>query len=163
MSHTVYIAIGSNLGSPIEQAKLAISALEMIPNTTLVKVSSLYTSKPMGPQEQPEYVNAVAEINTELSPLELLDQTQKIEQQQGRVRKAERWGPRTLDLDMLLYDQQIIEDERLTVPHYGMKLREFVLYPLSEIASDLILPDNVHLSELLKQIPLNGLTKLESH
>lgn len=155
---TAYIAIGSNLADPVVQANNAIKALRHHPHIKLIACSSLYSSTPMGPQDQPDYINAVAEIQTELSPLELLDNTQAIEQQQGRVRKDERWGPRSLDLDILLYGDQVIDNERLTVPHYGMKVREFVLYPLYEIAPNLSLPDGIELKSLLNSIDRNGLS-----
>ncbi|MBE4576102.1 2-amino-4-hydroxy-6-hydroxymethyldihydropteridine diphosphokinase [Vibrio navarrensis] len=152
-----YIAIGSNLADPVAQANRAIAALKSLPNSELVAVSQLYSSTPMGPQNQPDYINAVAEIQTELTPLQLLDCTQAIELEQGRVRKEERWGPRTLDLDLLLYGNEVIDSERLTIPHYGMKEREFVLYPLAEIAPNLTLPDGTRLAELLTQVERNGL------
>ncbi|UAB69767.1 2-amino-4-hydroxy-6-hydroxymethyldihydropteridine diphosphokinase [Vibrio sp. SCSIO 43132] len=154
---TVYIAVGSNLSDPVTQALQGIEALKSIPNTELVRASSLYSSTPMGPQNQPDYINAVVEVQTSLTPLELLDSTQKIELEQGRVRKDERWGPRTLDLDIVLYGNEVIDSERLTVPHYGMKVREFVLYPLAEIAPSLTLPDGTQLQTLLKQVDRNGL------
>ena len=99
-------------------------------------------------------------MQTSLSPEALLDELQKIEQQQGRQRKAERWGARTLDLDILLFGEQNIQTERLTVPHYHMTKREFVLYPLHEIAANLVLPNGEKLAELLNSCPLNGLHKL---
>ncbi|EEX38361.1 MULTISPECIES: 2-amino-4-hydroxy-6-hydroxymethyldihydropteridine diphosphokinase [Vibrio] len=153
-----YIAVGSNLAEPILQAKQAIEALKQLPQSQFIAASSLYSSTPMGPQDQPEYINAVVVIDTQLSPLALLDCTQAIEQEQGRERKAERWGPRTLDLDILLYGDEIIDSPRLTVPHYGMKVREFVLYPLDEIAPDLSLPDGTKLSDLLSEVDRNGLS-----
>ena len=152
-----YIAIGSNLGDPVTQAKKAIAALKEVPEIQVVAESSLYSSTPMGPQDQPDYINAVVAIDTTLHPLELLDRTQAIELEHGRVRKAERWGPRTLDLDIILYGDLVHNCERLTVPHYGMKVREFVLYPLAEIAPDLILPDQTALQTLLRQVDRNGL------
>ncbi|UTV28117.1 2-amino-4-hydroxy-6-hydroxymethyldihydropteridine diphosphokinase [Photobacterium atrarenae] len=152
-----YIAIGSNQGNPAEQARRAIAALKDVPRVEVVAESSLYSSTPMGPQDQPDYINAVVAVNTTLAPLALLDQTQAIEQAHGRVRKAERWGPRTLDLDIILYGDLVHQCERLTVPHYGMKVREFVLYPLAEIAPDLILPDQIALQTLLTQVDRNGL------
>lgn len=152
-----YIAIGSNLGDPVAQARNAIAALKQIPEIQVVTESSLYSSTPMGPQDQPDYINAVVAIDTSLSPLALLDQTQAIELEHGRVRKAERWGPRTLDLDIILYGDRVYDCERLTIPHYGMKVREFVLYPLAEIAPDLILPDQTALQTLLTQVDRNGL------
>ena len=154
----VIIAIGSNLGDPVAQAEAAIDALHQLPHSTVTAVSSLYSSSPMGPQDQPDYINAVIEIETTLSPLALLDLTQKIELERGRVRKDERWGPRTLDLDIILFGDQTIDNERLIVPHYGMKEREFVLYPLAEIYNDLTFPDGTTLSQLLTQVERNGLT-----
>ena len=155
-----YIAIGSNQAQPIEQAKQAITALNNIKETTLVTCSSLYCSAPMGPQDQPDYINAIAKIDTTLSAIELLDALQAIEQAQGRERKENRWGPRTLDLDIILYGDKAIDNERLTVPHYGMKEREFVLYPLFEIAPILQMPDGTSLIEMLKHCDKNGLTAI---
>lgn len=157
-----YIAIGSNLGDPVAQARNAIAALKQTPGIQVVAESSLYSSSPMGPQDQPDYINAVVAIDTTLSPLALLDQTQAIELEHGRVRKAERWGPRTLDLDIILYGDRVHDCDRLTVPHYGMKVREFVLYPLAEIAPDLILPDQTALQTLLTQVDRNGLAIWQS-
>ncbi|BBL89858.1 2-amino-4-hydroxy-6-hydroxymethyldihydropteridine diphosphokinase [Vibrio rotiferianus] len=159
---TAYIAVGSNLADPVSQAKQAIEALKTLPNCEFVQASSLYSSTPMGPQNQPDYINAVVAIKTNLTPLELLDCTQAIEQEQGRVRKDERWGPRTLDLDIILYGNEVIDSERLTVPHYGMREREFVLYPLAEIAPSLQLPDGTEVSSLLKQVDRNGLSIWQS-
>ena len=155
-----YIGIGSNQAQPIEQAKQAITALSNIKDTQLLMCSSLYRSAPMGPQDQPDYINAVAKLETTLSALELLDALQVIEQEQGRERKALRWGPRTLDLDILLYANEEIENDRLTIPHYGMKDREFVLYPLFEIAPTLQMPNGTSLIEILKHCDKNGLTAI---
>ena len=156
----VYIGLGSNIGLPEKQIQAACDSLAVLPDSTLIKCSSLYQSQPMGPQDQPDYVNAVALIETALSPEALLQQTQLIENQQGRIRKANRWGPRTLDLDMLLFGQQQIDNEHLTVPHSGMKQREFVLYPLFEITPDLIFPCGEKLSDLILICPINGLQKM---
>ena len=157
-----YIGLGANLAQPLAQLQQAVASLRLLPASQLITVSSFYGSKPMGPQDQPDYVNAVAALDTELPAEALLDALQLIEQQQGRQRKDERWGPRTLDLDILLYGDDIINSERLTVPHYGLKQREFVLYPLAEIAPNLRLPDGTVLSSLLQQVPLNGLQKRHS-
>ncbi|GLS83146.1 2-amino-4-hydroxy-6-hydroxymethyldihydropteridine diphosphokinase [Paraferrimonas haliotis] len=135
-----FIGLGANLEQPIQQLQQALQALAKIPRSQLVTCSQMYHSKPMGSVAQPDYVNAVAELSTDLEPLELLDAMQAIENQQGRVRE-QRWGPRTLDLDLLLYGQQVIELPRLTVPHYGLQQRRFVLQPLVEIAPQLRLPD----------------------
>lgn len=154
--HRCYIAIGSNLADPVAQAQDAVTALETLTASRLLAVSSLYASKPMGPQEQPDYINAVACIDTRLAPIALLDALQQIENEQGRIRK-EHWGARTLDLDILLYGNDVMSTPRLTVPHYGMKEREFVLYPLAEIAPQLQLPCGQALSALLEECPRNGL------
>lgn len=158
MAH-VFIALGSNLQDPTLQVKLAINTLKQLPNIHVVAVSPFYRSKPLGPQDQNDYLNAVIKLTTTLLPLELLDQLQHIEKNQGRVRKANRWGPRTLDLDILLYDNLIIESERLTIPHYHMKKREFVLFPLFDIEPDLILPDNTILKDLISKCPVNNMIK----
>ncbi len=158
MTTIAYIAVGSNLSDPVTQANQAIEALKQLPKSRFIAASSLYSSTPMGPQNQPDYINAVVAVETDLLPLELLDCTQAIEQEQGRVRKDERWGPRTLDLDIILYGKEVMNSERLTIPHYGMRVREFVLYPLAEIAPSLQLPDGTMLEEILKSVPLNGLS-----
>lgn len=152
-----YIAVGSNMADPVAQTNVAIEALKQLPKSEFMQASMLYSSTPMGPQNQPDYINAVVAIQTELTPLELLDCTQVIELEQGRVRKDERWGPRTLDLDIILYGNEEIDSERLTVPHYGMRDREFVLYPLAEIAPNLTLPDGTELAQLIQNVDRNGL------
>ena len=157
----VYIGLGSNLANPAEQLRAALGAISGLPQSRLSACSSLYASDPLGPPDQPRYVNAVAALDTELAPLELLDALQRIEQEQGRVRKAERWGPRTLDLDILLFGNRLLSEERLTVPHYHMHARAFVLYPLAEIApTDLQLPDGRSLEQLLAACPFEGLERL---
>lgn len=115
----------------------------------------------MGPADQPDYVNAVMAIDTALSPVSLLNALQAIETAAGRIRKGERWGPRTLDLDMLLYADEVIASERLIVPHPGMALREFVLYPLAEIAPDLMIPGLGSVGELVSRCPRRGLEVIE--
>ncbi|WP_076417191.1 2-amino-4-hydroxy-6-hydroxymethyldihydropteridine diphosphokinase [Colwellia sp. UCD-KL20] len=152
-----YIGLGSNLENPKLQIINAIKAIKEIESTVMSSISSLYYSRPMGPQDQPDYMNAVAELTTSLSPLALLDELQKIENQAGRVRKNNRWGPRILDLDILLFDNHVIDSERLTVPHYGLKDREFVLLPLHEIAPRLCLPDGESIEKLSQNIHANGL------
>jgi 2-amino-4-hydroxy-6-hydroxymethyldihydropteridine diphosphokinase len=153
-----YIGIGSNQQDPVKQAQQAIEAIDSHPSITIISSSALYCSAPMGPQDQPDYINAVVSIETTLNAEALLDALQSIEQNQGRVRKDNRWGPRTLDLDILLFDNQEINTERLVIPHYGMHEREFVLYPLFEISPNLTLPNGTHLSHLLKLCDKNGLT-----
>ncbi|MBA6293574.1 2-amino-4-hydroxy-6-hydroxymethyldihydropteridine diphosphokinase [Colwellia sp. MB3u-70] len=152
-----YIGLGSNLADPQAQISSALDKLAQLENCQVSQVSSLYFSRPMGPQDQPDYMNAVVAIETSLSAMALLDQLQHIEQTAGRVRKDNRWGARVLDLDILLFALQVISTERLTIPHYGLKQREFVLLPLAEIAPDLILPDGDNIQELADQINKNGL------
>lgn len=154
----VYIAIGSNLDSPLDQVNRAIAALRDIPQSRLVCHSTFYRTAPMGPAGQPDYLNLAVLLETTLTPHELLDATQAVELSQGRVRKDERWGPRTLDLDIMLFGDKVIHDERLTVPHYGLKEREFMLYPLAEIAPGLILPDGESLAAVIARTPENGLS-----
>lgn len=144
---TAYIALGSNLATPLEQLKQALKAISALPKTQLLSTSSFYQSKPLGPQDQPDYVNAVAKIETALAPFALLDELQRIENEQGRVR-LRRWGERTLDLDILLYGNEIMQSERLTVPHYDMENREFVIVPLAEISPNLTLPTGKSVAEL---------------
>lgn len=147
-----YIAIGSNLAAPLEQVNAAVQALGEIPQTRVVAVSSFYRTPPLGPQDQPDYLNAAVTLETGLDAGTLLDNTQRIELQQGRVRKAERWGPRTLDLDIMLFGNEVISTERLTVPHYDMKNRGFMLWPLFEIAPDLAFPDGSSLKAVLDSL-----------
>lgn len=156
---TVYIGLGSNLADPIKQVKKAIDDLVNIAQTKLVAVSSLYSSPPMGPQDQPDYINAVAALQTELSPEQLLDELQKIEQQHGRVRHR-HWGERTLDLDILLFGDQAIDDERLQIPHLGITRRAFVLYPLAEIAPEIVIPGHDLIANLLPLCPKDGLQRI---
>jgi len=160
VSERVYLGLGSNLADPLGQLRAAIEALQAIPQTTVAAVSPFYVSDPLGPPDQPCYVNAVAALDTDLEPLALLDALQRIELEQGRVRKDERWGPRTLDLDILLFGERQLDEPRLTVPHYHMHARAFVLYPLADLAPQLRLPDGRSLSELLADCPFAGLERL---
>lgn len=157
----IFIGLGSNLSEPVEQLTSALSTIASLADTSIVKCSSLYSSKPMGPQDQPDYVNAVAELRSELEPLALLSALQKIEFDHGRIRNGKRWTARTLDLDIILYDKQMIELTNLIVPHPGMKEREFVLYPLFEIAPQLLLPCGNTLKSILNRVSRNGLFVLK--
>lgn len=156
----VYLGLGSNLAEPLAQLRGALTALAALPQSQLVGRSSFYASDPLGPADQPRYVNAVAALDSELTPLQLLDALQAIELNQGRARKAERWGPRTLDLDILLFGDLILDEPRLCVPHYHMHARAFVLYPLAELAPDLRLPDGRALIDLLAACPFEGIERL---
>ncbi|HCK31693.1 MAG TPA: 2-amino-4-hydroxy-6-hydroxymethyldihydropteridine diphosphokinase [Acinetobacter ursingii] len=134
MSVVTYIGMGSNLGDSRQILQYAVQRLKDLGQ---VQVSRLYQSPPMGPQDQPYYYNAAAQLITSLEPLDLLDQLQRIEQEAGRVR-LRRWGERTLDLDLLIYAEQDIQNQRLTVPHPGLLERDFVIVPLLDIDPDLI-------------------------
>ena len=160
-----YIGLDSNLAEPIKQVQAAITAIKNIAQSEVTNVSSLYLSKPMGPQDQDDYINAVLSLETTLTPIELLDALQNIENKAGRVRKENRWGARILDLDIILFGDKIINTDRLVVPHYGMKTREFVLVPLAEIAADLVLPslineENESVKFLSQNIANNAMVKL---
>lgn len=155
-----FIALGSNQADPEYQIERAFDELCQLPESRLVARSSLYRSAPLGPQDQPSFINAVARLDTRLEPHQLLSALQEIELRAGRVRNAERWGPRILDLDILLYAQQVINDAQLQVPHYHMHARSFVLYPLAELAPDLELPDGVTLQQLLVNCPKDGLERM---
>jgi len=156
----VFIGLGSNLADPIAQIESATTALDELDEITVIAKSSLYSSPPMGPQDQPDYINAVVEIDTTLFAHDLLDKLQQIEQQQGRVRQR-HWGERTIDLDLLVYGNNILDDERLNVPHPGISERSFVLYPLAEIATDLKIPTMGNIEQLLKNCPRDGLERME--
>ena len=154
-----YIGLGSNLDDPIAQIKTTLHDLATSAHCQLQQQSSLYASAPMGPQDQPDYVNAVAHITTSLEALALLDLLQSIELAHHRKREK-RWGPRTLDLDLLLFGNQTIDHPRLQVPHVGLTERNFVLYPLSEIAPNLVLPDGMLLQQCLDQCPIADLRRI---
>nr|WP_202631555.1 2-amino-4-hydroxy-6-hydroxymethyldihydropteridine diphosphokinase [Cronobacter sakazakii] len=152
-----FIALGSNLAEPLTQVNNALAALARIPGSRVVATSSFYRTPPLGPQDQPDYLNAAVALETMLSAEALLDNTQRIELEQGRVRKAERWGPRTLDLDIMLFGDATINTERLIVPHYDMKNRAFMLLPLSEIAPALRFPDGERLADVLERLDCSAI------
>jgi 2-amino-4-hydroxy-6-hydroxymethyldihydropteridine diphosphokinase len=155
----IYIGLGSNLADPAEQLRSALDALGQLPQTALAGVSAFYQSDSLLPG-QPRYTNAVAALDSDLAPLELLDALQAIENDQGRER-LERWGPRTLDLDILLFGDRLIDVPRLKVPHYQIQERAFVLYPLAELApQDLRLADGRSLPDLLAACPFVGLERV---
>lgn len=156
-----FIGLGSNLADPVYQVKTAYQSLCELELSSAMAVSSLYSSAPMGPQVQPDYINAVMKISTRLSPEALLKALQTIENIQGRVRQpGQRWVARTLDLDLLLYGQQKIDLPDLIVPHPGIPDRAFVLYPLLEIAPKLVIPGCGDVQALVAQCPRDGLVKI---
>ena len=148
MTVRAYIGIGSNLDNPVAQVKEAIAELEYLPDSVFFAKSSLYSCKPMGPADQPDYVNAVAAVDTLLSAENLYSELVKIEDMQGRTRDGEKWGPRILDLDLLLYDDLVLDEKGLKLPLEEILRNAFVLWPLAEIA-----PAQVH--------PLAGKTYAE--
>ena len=155
-----YVGAGSNLDNPLEHVQRALSELDAIPSTRCIGRSSLYRSAPMGPADQPDYINAVAALDTSLSASELLQALQALENAHGRVRAGFRWGPRTLDLDLLLYGTQMIDRADLKVPHPGLHERAFVLYPLAEIEPQLVVPGRGTLAQLMVRCPFQGLSRL---
>ena len=156
---TVFVGLGSNLEGPLEQVERAITELAELPQTELLGVSPWYQSTAVGPGGQDDYINGVAQLHTRLTPLELLDQLQGIEAAHQRVRRI-HWGPRTLDLDILLYDGLTLAQERLTLPHPFMMQRNFVLVPLSDLAPDWVLPSGKTVRELCDAIGRDGLAPL---
>ena len=158
---TAYIGLGSNLSKPVEQIRSARSACAALPGVQELAFSSLYASPPMGPKDQPDYVNAVMAVSTDLSALSLLHGLQRIEHEHGRDRSGGRWVARTLDLDLLLFGEQSMNTQELTIPHPGLGVRAFVLYPLFEIAPDLMVPTLGHIADLVQKCPLNGLKRID--
>lgn len=159
MSTRAFIGLGSNLENPATQLARAVAELAGLPETTLLAQSPFYASRPVGPQDQPDFVNGAAELRTSLSAHQLLDHLQAIEQAHGRER-LRHWGPRTLDLDLLVFGDETIQDERLTVPHAEIANRDFVLQPLLDLTPELALPDGTLVSELRRRCPDNQLRKL---
>ncbi|MES2580739.1 MAG: 2-amino-4-hydroxy-6-hydroxymethyldihydropteridine diphosphokinase [Pseudomonadota bacterium] len=159
--HTAYIALGSNLQNPVLQVKQAFIALSQLTNSSLIQVSSLYQSEPIGYENQPDFINAVAEISTTLSPTELLEALLTIENQAGRERPFAN-APRVLDCDLLCYDDIEMHTQQLTLPHPRMHLRGFVLLPLAEIAPDLSIPNHGNVVKLAQTHLNQGIQKLDT-
>lgn len=151
-----FVGLGSNLDRPQRQVLDALAELDDMPQSHLLRHSSLYRSAPLGPAGQPDYINAVAAVETRLAPSELLDALQAVEQRHGRVRGV-HWGPRTLDLDILAYGSARIRTDRLVVPHPQLQHRAFVLIPLHEIAPDLRIPGLGTLHDLLEGVSMEDL------
>ncbi len=160
IASTAYIGIGSNLEQPVRQVLQARDALARLPDTRLLALSPLYRNPALGPGQQPDYVNAVAAIETRLAVHGLLDALQAVEANQGRVRGAAQWAPRTLDLDLLLYGDREIADERLTVPHPRLAQRAFVLKPLLDIAPNLNVPGLGPVTMLLSKLSEASLQRI---
>jgi 2-amino-4-hydroxy-6-hydroxymethyldihydropteridine diphosphokinase len=155
-----YIGVGSNLAEPRRQVESACARLAQLPHTRRELVSRLYGSKPLGPIAQGDYVNAVVGLLTQLSSLELFKELRALESAFGRPPQRERWGPRILDLDLLCFGRERRADPQLTLPHPGIVERNFVLYPLADIAPDLELPGLGRVTELKDRVSSEGLTVL---
>jgi 2-amino-4-hydroxy-6-hydroxymethyldihydropteridine diphosphokinase len=143
-----YLGLGSNMNDPENQIETALKAISSLPGTTLLRTSPLYGSKPWGKTDQPDFVNIVAEISTNLDPDSLLRHAKHIEAEQGRT-AGERWGPRPVDIDILLYGEERLQSDSLTIPHTRMWERRFVLQPLADLRPDLISPDGITIDKLL--------------
>ncbi len=155
--HPAYLGVGSNLDDPAEQVRRAFAKLADLPQTRVVLTSPLYASKPFGPVQQGDFVNAVVGVLTQLAPRALLEGLHSIEASMGRPAQRQRWGPRVIDLDVLVYGAVRHSDPELTLPHPGIVERNFVLYPLADIAPDLDIPGLGRVTELKGRVTSNGL------
>jgi 2-amino-4-hydroxy-6-hydroxymethyldihydropteridine diphosphokinase len=144
----VYLGLGSNIDEPARQLGAAVEAIARLPRTKLVRRSPMYVSQPWGKLDQPDFLNMVVEVSTGLLPQSLLKQCKRIEKEQGRV-VSERWGPRQVDIDILIYDQQAVETQGLVIPHPRMWERAFVLRPLCDLMPDLVSPQGEPISAIL--------------
>ncbi len=155
-----FVGLGGNLGDPVAQIEAALAALDCAPKTRMIRHSGFYRTPPWGLAEQADFVNAVAEIETELSPRRLLQELLRIEVEAGRVRSEERWGPRLIDLDLLLYGTAKIDEENLRIPHPRMAERAFVMVPLAELEPSLNLPDHGAVSVILDALDTSACIRL---
>lgn len=158
--HVAYVGVGSNLGDPARSVRAALDELDALPGTRCVARSGLYGSAPVGKLDQPDFVNAVAKLETALAPQALLEALLAIETQHGRVR-AERNGPRTLDLDLLLYDDVVCESDALVLPHPRLHERAFVLVPLAEIDPRLNIPSKGAVGDLTRAVGDQRIARIE--
>ncbi len=159
MAATAYIGLGANLDDPVAQVQAGVAALTTLRDTRLTAQSSLYRTAPVGYTDQPDFINAVAAVETGLSPRELLTALLAVETGRGRVRQFLN-APRTLDLDLLLYDDRVLHEEGLTVPHPRMHERAFVLAPLAEIAPDRLIPGRGRVNDLLREVDVSGVAQI---
>lgn len=156
-----YVGLGSNLDDPRRQLERALEQLGRLPATRLVTVSAPYRTPPFGPVAQPDFLNAVATLLTQLAPEALLARLRSIERELGRAPARERWGPRRIDLDLLVLGRERRTGEALTLPHPGIPERAFVLYPLLEIAPDLEVPGAGVVRQLAAKLPSEGILRME--
>jgi 2-amino-4-hydroxy-6-hydroxymethyldihydropteridine diphosphokinase len=158
----VYVGLGSNLDDPRAQVERACQMLAAIAETHFVSRSSLYRTPPFGQIAQPEFVNGVAALLTQVAPHEFLARLKQIESSMGRVKPAQRWGPRRIDLDLLVFGAQVIEEAGITVPHPGIAERAFVLVPLADIAPDLYVPRLGRVATLLARVDPSEIVRLDA-
>jgi 2-amino-4-hydroxy-6-hydroxymethyldihydropteridine diphosphokinase len=156
-----FVGLGSNLGDPVNQVRLALNELSQLSRTRLLRQSAFYRTPPWGNTDQPEFVNAVAEIETGLSARQLLDSLLSIEARAGRVREGLRWGPRLIDLDLLIYGDTRIDEANLHVPHPRMHERAFVMVPLAELEPSLVLPGIGNLADLLALLDTSSCVRVQ--
>jgi 2-amino-4-hydroxy-6-hydroxymethyldihydropteridine diphosphokinase len=157
-----YVALGSNLSGPRRQVEAAFEALAGIPDSRLVLRSSLWRSAPMGPQDQPAFINAVAGLVTTATPRACLESLKSLERRLGKAEPAVRWGPRSIDLDLLVFGDNKLDEPGLTLPHPGLHQRNFVLYPLSEIAAELWVPGLARVRRLRERVSRAGIERLDA-
>jgi 2-amino-4-hydroxy-6-hydroxymethyldihydropteridine diphosphokinase len=155
-----YVGIGSNLDDPEMQVVRAFGLLQALTGAKLVARSALFRSRPLGSIEQPHFVNAVAALVTQSTPEKLLDQLRDIERQMGRAVPRERWGPRRIDLDLLAVGSEVRRSDALALPHPGIAERDFVLYPLAEVAPDLFIPSLGRVADLKARVAVRGIERL---
>lgn len=160
--YPAYVGLGSNLDDPAAQVRSAFAGLATLPETRLVRQSSLYGSRPMGPVPQPDFINAVAGLLTGLEAGDFFEQLRALERRLGRLPPRERWGPRRIDLDLLVFAQLRIDTAVLQVPHPGIVERNFVLYPLAEVAPELPVPGCGRIADLIARVNPEGLWRLDS-
>ena len=155
-----YVALGSNLSDPVSQVQAAFAALATLPESRLIARSGLWRSRPLGPQDQPEFINAAAGLLTTAEPRSLLESLQEVERRLGKVEPTVRWGPRVIDLDLLAVGALEMTEPGLKLPHPGLHQRNFVLYPLSEIAAELWVPGHARVCRLRERISPAGIERL---
>jgi len=155
----VFLGLGSNLGDPKANVCEAVERLSAHPDLRFVRMSSLYLTAPVGYTDQPDFINAVAVVETDLSPAEVRELTHEIENDMGRTRNF-RWGPRVIDIDVLLYDSDVVSTPDLTIPHASMMERAFVMIPLAEVAPYLVLPDGRTTVEVARELGDQGVVRL---
>ncbi len=156
----VFVGLGGNIGDPARRVRQAMLELASLPTTEVVAASSLYRTKPIGLENQPDFINAVVRLRTQLTPDALLGELQHVELRHGRIRR-EKNGPRTLDLDLLLYDDVVFDSSNMTIPHPRMHERVFVLLPLGEIAPHCIIPGHGPVRDLLSKLPNQGACRVD--